>query len=105
MAIDDRNVYVSDDKGAVVAFEKSTGASQWKQDKLFGRRISGPAAVGRHVVVGDFQGYVHILSRDDGSFAARVATDGSAIIAQPIALKDGVLVQTRDGGVFAITIQ
>jgi outer membrane protein assembly factor BamB len=105
MAIDDRNVYVSDDKGAVVAFEKSTGASQWKQDKLFGRRISGPAAVGRHVVVGDFQGYVHVLSRDDGSFAARIATDGSAIIAQPIALKDGVLVQTRNGGVYAITVQ
>ncbi|MBI2289095.1 MAG: outer membrane protein assembly factor BamB [Betaproteobacteria bacterium] len=105
MAIDDRNVYVSDDKGAVVAFEKSAGASQWKQDKLFGRRISGPAAAGRHVVVGDFQGYVHVLSRDDGSFAARIATDGSAIIAQPIALKDGVLVQTRNGGVYAITIQ
>ena len=105
MAIDDRNVYVSDDKGAVVAFEKSTGASQWKQDKLSARRISGPAAVGRHVVVGDFQGYVHVLSRDDGSFAARIATDGSAIIAQPIAFRDGVLVQTRDGGVFAITIQ
>jgi len=103
MAIDDRDVYVSDDKGAVVAFEKSTGASQWKQDKLFGRRLSGPAAVGRHVVVGDYQGYVHFLSRDDGSFAARIATDGSAIIAQPIALNDGVLVQTSDGGVYAIT--
>lgn len=105
MAIDDRDVYVSDDKGAVVAFEKGTGASQWKQDKLSGRRISGPVAVGRHVVVGDYQGYVHFLARDDGSFAARIATDGSAIIAQPIALNDGVLVQTRNGGVFAITIQ
>ena len=105
MAIDDRNVYVSDDKGAVVAFEKSTGASQWKQDKLFGRRISGPAAVGMHIVVGDYQGYLHFLSRDDGSFAARIATDGSAIIAPPIALSDGVLVQTRNGGVFAITVR
>ncbi len=105
MAIDDRDVYISDDKGAVVAFEKRTGASQWKQDKLFGRRISGPAAIGKHVVVGDYQGYVHFLARDDGSFTARVATDGSAIIAQPIALNDGVLVQTRNGGVFAITAQ
>ena len=105
MAIDDRNVYVSDDKSAVVAHEKSTGASQWKQDKLFGRRISGPAVIGRHVVVGDYQGYVHFLSRDDGSFAARIATDGSAIVTPPLALNDGVLVQTRNGGVYAITIQ
>jgi outer membrane protein assembly factor BamB len=105
MAIDDRNVYVSDDKGAVVAFEKDTGASQWKQDKLFGRRISGPVVSGNHVAVGDYQGYVHFLSRDDGSFAARIATDGSAIVAQPIALNDGILVQTLNGGVFAITVQ
>lgn len=105
MAIDDRNVYVSDDKGAVVAFEKDTGASQWKQDKLFGRRISGPVVSGKYVAIGDYQGYVHFLSRDDGSFAARIATDGSAIVAQPIALNDGILVQTLNGGVFAITVQ
>ena len=105
MAIDDRDVYVSDEKSAVVAFLKSTGASQWKQDKLFGRRISGPAAVGKHIVVGDYQGYVHFLSRDDGSFAARIATDGSAIMAPPGPLNDGVLIQTSNGGLFAITVQ
>jgi outer membrane protein assembly factor BamB len=105
MAIDGRNVYVSDDKSAVVAFEKDTGASQWKQDKLYGRNISGPVVAGKYVAVGDFQGHVHFLSRDDGSFAARIATDGSAIIAQPLALNEGILVQTRNGGVFAIGIQ
>lgn len=105
MAIDDRNVYVSDDKSAVLAYEKSTGASHWKQDKLLGRRISGPAVIGKHVIVGDYQGYVHVLSRDDGAFAARIGTDGSAIVTPPLALNDGVLVQTRNGGVYAITIQ
>ena len=105
MAIDERNVYISDDKSALVAFEKTSGASQWKQDKLYGRYVSGPAAIGNYIAVGDFQGYVHFLSREDGSFAARIATDGSPIIAQPIALNDGVLVQTLKGGVFAITIQ
>jgi outer membrane protein assembly factor BamB len=105
MAIDDRNVYVSDEKSAVVAFEKDTGASQWKQDKLFGRGISGPVVVGKYVAVGDYQGYVHFLARDDGMFAARIATDGSAIVAQPSALDDGILVQTLNGGVFAIAVQ
>jgi outer membrane protein assembly factor BamB len=105
IAMDGLNVYVSDDKSAVVAFEKNTGASQWKQDKLHGRRISGPVVAGKYIAVGDYQGYVHFLSRDDGSFAARIATDGSAIIAQPVAIDDGILVQTRNGGVFAITVQ
>ncbi len=105
MAIDDRNVYVVNDKSAVLAFDKSNGASVWKQDKLYGRNISSPAVVGNYVVLGDFEGYVHLLARDDGSFVARVATDGSAIMAQPLVLDNGVLVQTRNGGVFAITIQ
>jgi len=81
MAADDHNVYVADDKSALVAFEKSSGASQWKQDKLYGRYVSGPVVAGKYVAVGDFQGYVHFLSREDGSFAARIATDGSPIIA------------------------
>ena len=105
MAIDDLNVYVADDKSALVAFDKTSGASLWKQDKLYGRYVSGPVVAGKHIAVGDFQGYVHFLARDDGSFAARVATDGSPIIAQPVALNDAILVQTLKGGVFAITIQ
>lgn len=105
MAMDGRGVYVADDKSAVVAYDINSGASLWKQDKLYGRQISGPAVSGRFIAVGDYQGQVHFLSREDGSFAARIATDGSAIVAQPLALDDGVLVQTRNGGVFAITIQ
>lgn len=106
MASDGRNVYITDDRSAVVAHDQANGASVWKQDKLFGRGLTGPLAIGRHVVVGDFEGYVHVLSRDDGAFAARIATDGSAVIAPPAALNSSsFVVQTRDGGVFAITVQ
>ena len=106
MAADTRYVYVTDDKDALIALDKSTGASIWKQDKLAARGVSGPLAFGRYVVVGDYQGYVHVLSREDGSFAARIATDGSAIGAAPAALTpDSFVVQTRNGGIFAITVQ
>jgi outer membrane protein assembly factor BamB len=106
MAADSRNFYITDDKSAVVALDKGNGASIWKQDKLFGRGVSRPLAFGRYVVVGDFEGYVHVLSRDDGSFAARIATDGSAVVAPPVALDmSSFVVQTRNGGVFAITVQ
>jgi outer membrane protein assembly factor BamB len=106
MDADHRGVYITDDKNAIVALDKASGGSLWKQDKLFGRGVSAPLAFGRFVVVADFEGYVHFLSREDGSFAARIATDGSAIGAPPLALdSDSVLVQTRNGGLFAITIQ
>jgi len=106
MDVDSRYTYITDDRDAVIALDKTSGASIWKQDKLAGRNASGPLAFGRYVVVGDYQGYVHFLSREDGSFAARIATDGSAIGAPPVALNsDSFVVQTRNGGVFAITVQ
>jgi outer membrane protein assembly factor BamB len=106
MDADHRGAYITDDKNAIIALDKSNGASLWKQDKLANRGVSTPLAFGRFVIVGDFEGYVHLLSREDGSFAGRIATDGSAIGAPPVAL-DGntILVQTRNGGVFAIAVQ
>lgn len=106
LGLDARAAYVTDDRSAILAFDRGNGASLWKQDKLNGRWASAPLALGRHVVVGDFEGYVHVMSREDGSFVARVATDGSAIQVPPVALDlSTFLVQTRNGGVYAISVQ
>lgn len=105
LAMDRRYLYVTDDKGAVHAFDAERGASVWKQDKLFARRVTAPQVVGAWVAVGDLEGYVHFLSAEDGSFAARVATDGSAIAAAPARIDDKILVQTRKGGLFAINVR
>lgn len=100
---DFRNIYVTDDKGAVIALDKTTGGSLWKQDRLAGRAVTRPLAFGRYVIVGDYQGIVHLLARDDGAFVGRMATDGSAIAAAPVALDlASFVVQTRNGGVFAL---
>ncbi|MEO7496999.1 MAG: outer membrane protein assembly factor BamB, partial [Massilia sp.] len=79
VAADQRFVFSVDDKGAISAFNRETGANVWKNDKLGYRRLSTPVSYGRAVAVGDYQGIVHFLSREDGSFLARAATDGSAI--------------------------
>jgi outer membrane protein assembly factor BamB len=105
LAIGGTTVYVTDDRGAVIALDKNSGSSLWKQDKLTDRRVSGPLVYRNYVVVGDLEGIVHVINRDDGSFAARISTDGSAIVATPIALDNAVLVQTRKGGLFAIDVQ
>jgi outer membrane protein assembly factor BamB len=50
--------------------------------------------------MGDYQGYVHFLSREDGSFIARMKTDGSAITAAPVLAGNTLVVQTKDGGLY-----
>lgn len=103
LAADDLSVYLSEEVGSVVALDKNSGISIWKQDKLAYRMLSSPLAFKDYVVVGDFEGQVHFLKFEDGSFAARVATDGSGIAAAPRSLGDRVLVQTRNGGLFALS--
>lgn len=106
MGLDARNAYVTDEQDAIQALDRNRGASLWKQDKLRGRWATAPLALGRYVIVGDFEGYVHVMSREDGAFVARVATDGSAIRVSPVALDlSTFLVQTRNGGVYAINLQ
>jgi len=102
LATDDLSVYLSEDTGSVVALDRNSGASVWKQDKLSYRNVSAPLATKDYVVVGDFEGQVHFLKFEDGSFAARLPTDGGNIATAPKQLDDKVLVQTRKGGLLAI---
>ncbi len=97
-------LYVSDAKSTVLALDKASGSSLWKNDQLFMRSISAPYALDNYVVVGDSKGYLHALNREDGSLAARIKTDGSPILFAPVALGDGLLLQTRDGGIYSIAI-
>jgi len=99
--IDNRHVYVTDDKGAVHALDRNSGASVWKQDKLALRSVSRPLALGAQVAVADYQGIVHLLRREDGAFAARANTDGSAVRGELLRFGNGFLVQTANGGLYA----
>ncbi|TFW09467.1 outer membrane protein assembly factor BamB, partial [Oxalobacteraceae bacterium OM1] len=105
VAVDQRFVFVPDDKGALYAFNRDGGASAWKNDKLEYRRLSTPLSYGRAVAVGDYQGMVHFLSREDGTFLARAATDGSAIVGTPLVAGEHLIFQTQNGTVAAIAVE
>jgi outer membrane protein assembly factor BamB len=98
LASDARYVYAVDDKGAVHALDKGSGASVWKQDKLLHRKLTAPMVVAGLLVVGDGFGFLHVLSPDDGSIVGRLATDGSAILSMAPAA-GGAAVQTAKGAV------
>jgi len=101
---DVRRVYGVDARSNVLAFSASTGANAWRQEKLLNRELTSPLALRRAVVVGDYAGYVHFLSPDDGAFVARVSL-GSEIVATPVAFGGGALVQTQDGTVALLTLE
>lgn len=97
---DAERVYGVESDGKVVAWRRADGERAWVSERLRYRGLTAPLAVGRSVVVGDFQGYLHFLSKQDGSLLARVPTDGSPIAAAPVLVGDTLVAVTRNGGVY-----
>jgi len=102
IAVDGQQVYISDADGEVWALDRLSGASLWKQGKLRRRSLTGPTVIDDYVAVGDFAGYVHLLSRTDGSIAGRVRVDSDGIQAPPAALSGNRLLVLGAGGKLAL---
>jgi outer membrane protein assembly factor BamB len=100
-----RYLYLTDSAGSVHSLDKTTGSTSWKNGELSLRKTTAPLALGNFVVVGDFEGYLHAMKRDDGKFAARIKMEGGAILDAPIEMDDGVLVQTRGGDMYSLSIK
>lgn len=105
VGMDLRNVYVTDELGSIYAYDKQSGRNLWKQGRLYARAVTAPVVMGNFVLVGDYEGYVHLLSAEDGSFLSRAETDGSAIRVAPQAVQEKVLVQTAKGSVALFAIK
>jgi outer membrane protein assembly factor BamB len=106
LSAEDARIFVSHAAGSVYALDYTTGKTFWRQGALKNRQLTAPVPMGSLIAVGDLEGNVHFLSREDGAFAARVKTNNSAILPQMTLVNSTtVLAQSRDGGVFAIQIK
>jgi hypothetical protein len=85
----------------VRAWSRTDGRELWSTERFALRNLSAPLAVGRVVVLADASGPVHVISREDGSDMARLNTDASGPVAEPVVAGNTLVVQTRNGGVFA----
>lgn len=106
LGADDRYFYYVDEASNLHAVDRDTGASIWKQDILAHRSLGAPGVIGRYVVVGDFEGYLHFFDREDGALVTRLATDGGPITSAPLYVGEGnLIVQTREGSLYAVTVR
>lgn len=99
------NLYYSDDKGHVVAVRDNSEDLVWENEDLEYREISAPTAVGNYVAVGDFEGYVHLISQIDGRIVGRTEIDGDGIRANMLAQDGKLYVYGNSGRLVAMSIQ
>lgn len=102
---DERLVFGVESDGKVMAWQRADGQRAWTSEDLRYRGLSAPRVVGRSIAIGDAAGFVHLLSRQDGTVLNRLATDGSGIAATPVLVGDTLVVVTRKGNVFGFQPQ
>ena len=109
--LDEKALYSSDEHGHIWALDRLNGATIWKQEKLAHRKLTRPTIIGDYLAVGDFEGFVHLLSRYDGHFIARFQLGqyddlgwelATGIIVPPIVFKEDRLVVTTRGGILYV---
>jgi outer membrane protein assembly factor BamB len=104
LGADSTNVYVTTDFDAVVALDRQSGTQLWRQEALRLRDVTAPTRYANTLVVGDYEGYLHWLSPDNGDFLAREHAAGKRISGAPLVVGQNVYVQGDDGTVAAFTV-
>ncbi|MCY1399252.1 Outer membrane protein assembly factor BamB [compost metagenome] len=99
------NVYVSEASGTVEGLDSRGASSLWRNESLARRQLSAPAILSSNVVVGDVEGYVHLLSQVDGRFVGREKVDGDGVRVRPLVVGNWMYVFGNSGDLVAYTIR
>jgi outer membrane protein assembly factor BamB len=94
-------VFSANDRSYVTAFATKDGTQVWENTQLTFRDVGESLAVGRVLLMGDAQGYIHAFSQANGEMVARIRHDSSPISAAPIAVGGLILIQSQGGKIAA----
>tara|TARA_Y100001933_G_scaffold236481_2_gene258480 strand:+ start:1309 stop:2559 length:1251 start_codon:yes stop_codon:yes gene_type:complete len=98
-------IYVVDDDDVVHAIDRRTAEEVWSQRGLFRRDLSGPIAFSNYLVLGDADGWLHVLAQSDGRFLGRIKADGKGIRSRPLVSGDLFYVLGNSGKLRAYSVE
>ena len=105
LSAENGKVYLSHTIGSIYSLDSSNGKTFWRQGNLGYRNLTVPQAVGSVVAVGDLEGYIHLLSQDDGSFVGRTQLGKKPIMSLIRGSDNQFYAQSRDGNLYAVSIK
>ncbi|MEE9425940.1 MAG: outer membrane protein assembly factor BamB [Methylococcales bacterium] len=105
ITLDWQALYVSDENGDVWVLKRETGEPFWKQDALHFRELTTPALYRDTLVVGDFEGYIHWLSQEDGTLLDRKKISDQRILVKPLVHDEVIYIYASDGQLTAMTVK
>ena len=99
------NIYYCDDRSHIVAVRDNSEDIVWQNESLQYRAITAPKTVNNYLAVGDFEGYVHLLSQIDGSIVGRTQVDNDGIRANLLSRGNRLFVYGNSGRLVSLSLQ
>ena len=96
------SIFLAAANGDIIAYRGSDRRELWVQDRLSWRQVTRPVASGDYVVTGDYEGYLHALSREDGALQGQLKFDSEGIRVPVQVIEDGNLLVYGNGGRMAV---
>ena len=100
------NIFIAASNGDIIALQGQDRRELWRQDKLAWRQLTQPIVLGDYLFVGDFEGYIHILSLEDGSLQGQLEFDDDGLRVPFKLLSEGrLLVYGNSGDMSVFTLE
>jgi len=100
----DKEIFYTNDSDFIIALEKSTGTSIWNQETLYKRNLTAPYLYKNWILVGDSEGFIHVLSRADGRVLGRKLIDKSGFAEPVVGNGDAVYLQSVGGRLYSLSV-
>ncbi len=100
-----RSLYLSDNDSVIYQLNRADGSQGWSQDALKYRDITKPVFYLGDVIVGDLEGYLHILDGATGEFLNRKKVGGKGFYHAPLVVGEVGYSYSLDGTLTAFTYQ
>lgn len=97
-------LFVVDEAGHVLALDAMNGNELWRLDDLEGRGLTEPAFAADRLVLGDFEGYLHLIDAQSGKVVGRTQIDSSGISTTPLTDGKRIYVLANDGTLEALEL-
>ena len=102
LTVSGRDIFITDYRGYVFAINRNDGEQRWVNKELAYRNVTGVTVANDYIVVGDAEGYLHWIDRDNGQFVAQQSLDSDGLYIEPVATSTHLYLQTRSGDLIAI---
>lgn len=96
-ALGEGRVFVASANGEVLGLDAGSLDQVWLQEALAWRQLSPPQTLDDYLLVGDFEGYIHILAQEDGELQGQYHYDDEGIRVAMQRWQDGVIVYGNAG--------